>query len=447
MNKLLETVRQTIAEYAMLTPGETVLAALSGGADSVALLLSLLELGYPVRACHLHHGLRGAEADRDVQFCRELCRKTGVELTVRCEDAAEHAQKTGQSVETAARELRYAFFREIAGDGKTATAHTADDNLETMLFHLARGSGPDGLAGIPPVRDRIIRPLLACTRCEIEDFLAARGQGFVTDSTNLEDAYTRNRIRHAVTPVLRTINPRAAQAAAGLAAQLRRDGDYLESRAEELLQSAARENGWDAGVLAAAHPAVRTRALRLACRNAGMPLRDFTGRHVAALEALLENGCPSAHIDLPGGFIAGREYALLKIGRRAAPCAGEMEIPVALPFSGRLAGNGAQVHIFPAQKKQVFNNSFNTFFVDCDTIDLSTLVLRTRRAGDRLRLTAKGGSKALKKILIDKKIPAARRDMLAVLADKNGPIAVQSVGMDVRCRPQGGCVYEICFEG
>ena len=144
MNKLLETVRRTIAEYAMLTPGETVLAALSGGADSVALLLSLLELGYPVRACHLHHGLRGAEADRDVQFCRELCRKTGVELTVRCENAADYAQRTGQSVETAARELRYAFFREIARDGKTATAHTADDNLETRRRAGRPGRDPAG---------------------------------------------------------------------------------------------------------------------------------------------------------------------------------------------------------------------------------------------------------------------------------------------------------------
>ena len=186
MDKFLRKIQQTIAEYGMLKPGEPVLVALSGGADSVALLLSLRELGYPVRACHLHHGLRGGEADRDERFCRELCAQKGVRLSVRRVDAAAYARETHESVETAARALRYAFFRETAGGSKTATAHTADDNLETMLFHLARGTGLDGLAGIPPVRDGIVRPLITCTREEVEAFLAARGQGFVTDSTNLE---------------------------------------------------------------------------------------------------------------------------------------------------------------------------------------------------------------------------------------------------------------------
>lgn len=448
MDKFLRKIQQTIAEYGMLKPGEPVLVALSGGADSVALLLSLRELGYPVRACHLHHGLRGGEADRDERFCRELCAQKGVRLSVRRVDAAAYARETHESVETAARALRYAFFRETAGESKTATAHTADDNLETMLFHLARGTGLDGLAGIPPVRDGIVRPLITCTREEVEAFLAARGQGFVTDSTNLERDYTRNRIRYEAVPVLKTLNPKAATAAAGLAARLRADRAYLDGRAKELLGQAAQNGGWDVQTLAAAPAALRSRALRLLCESTGMPLHNFTARHVAALEALLASANPAAHADLPGGVIARREYHLLKIEpKNSAFKADYASVPVKIPFEGTLGAGAARVSVRAVQKNQVFYKSFNTFYAGCDTIDIPTLVLRTRRTGDRLRLTENGGSKTLKKILIDRKIPGTQRDRLAVLADRYGVVAVQSVGMDISRTPREGGVLEIRFEG
>ena len=446
MDKFVQKVRQTMEAHHMLETNEPVLAALSGGADSVALLLALTELEIPVSACHLHHGLRGAEADRDEQFCRSLCAKLGIALTVRHADAAAYARKVHESVETAARNLRYAFFAEIADGRKTATAHTADDNLETVLFHLARGSGLDGLCGIPPVRERIVRPLIACTREEIEAFLASRGQEFVTDSTNLQPAYTRNRIRQEVVPVLRALNPQAVETVSALTARLRTDRDYLEEQAQALLSQAAQNGGWRAELLADAHPALRTRALRIACQQSGMPARDFTARHVAALEALLRNPNPSAQIDLPAGFAARREYDLLRVEKKQKPADFE-QIPVRIPFDGRLGAGAARVTVRPVQKNQVFYNSFNTFYVGCDTIDIPTFVLRTRRTGDRLRLNRHGGSRPLKKILIDKKIPAPQRGTLAVLADQNGVIAVQSVGTDIsRCPGQGG-IFEIRFEG
>ena len=446
MDKFVQKVRQTMDTHHMLETNEPVLVALSGGADSVALLLALTELGIPVSACHLHHGLRGAEADRDEQFCRSLCAKLGIALTVRHADAAAYAREVHESVETAARNLRYAFFAEIADGRRTATAHTADDNLETVLFHLARGSGLDGLCGIPPVRERIVRPLIACTREEIEAFLASRGQEFVTDSTNLQPAYTRNRIRQEVVPVLRALNPQAVETVSALTARLRTDRDYLEEQAQALLSQAAQNGGWRAELLADAHPALRTRALRIACQQSGMPARDFTARHVAALEALLRNPNPSAQIDLPAGFAARREYDLLRVEKKQKPADFE-QIPVRIPFDGRLGAGAARVTVRPVQKNQVFYNSFNTFYVGCDTIDIPTFVLRTRRTGDRLRLNRHGGSRPLKKILIDKKIPAPQRGTLAVLADQNGVIAVQSVGTDIsRCPGEGG-IFEIRFEG
>lgn len=446
MDKFLQKVRDAIRTYRMLESGQPVLAALSGGADSVALLLALRTLGYVVRACHVHHGLRGAEADRDEAFCRSLCEAQRIALDVRRVDAAAHAREHGLSIETAAREVRYAALEAAAGGCAIATAHTANDNLETMLFHLARGTGAAGLAGIPPVRDRIVRPLLTCTRDEVEAFLAARGQGFVVDSTNLTGDYTRNQIRRTAVPALLALNARAAENAGALGARLRQDDDCLEREAARLLERAAGNQGWQVGVLRQAHPAVRTRALRQICAACGMRKKDLSARHIAALERLAAGEDPSARIDLPEGFCAMREYGLLKLARRteqAVPAAGE--VPVR--SCGSFANGSLRVSLRRIEKNLDFYKSFNTFYVGCDTIDLSTCVLRTRRTGDRLRLTAQGGSKTLKKLLIDKKIPSARRDRLAVLADQNGLIAVQSVGIDVSRRPQGGAIFEIRFEG
>ena len=193
---MLDTVKRTISDYMMLETGENVLVALSGGADSAALLLSLRELGYSVRAFHLNHCLRGAESDRDEAFCRRLCEKLGVELTVERVDIA--AAAGDSAVEETARRIRYARLEHAAHGAKIAVAHNADDNLETMLFHLVRGTGAKGLTGIPPVRGRIIRPLIEVERREIEAFLRERGQDFVTDSTNADTVYTRNRLRQEV---------------------------------------------------------------------------------------------------------------------------------------------------------------------------------------------------------------------------------------------------------
>ena len=201
---LEQQAARTIARYDMLRPGQPVLAALSGGADSVALVCVLRALGYAVRAYHLNHCLRGQESERDAAFVHSLCTKLDVPLTLEREDAAAYAAQTGESVETAARKLRYARLSGCAarqGITRIATAHTADDNLETMLFHLARGTGTRGMAGIPPVRGQIIRPLWTATRAEVEAYLSGLGQDFVVDSSNLSLDYTRNRIRHTVVPL------------------------------------------------------------------------------------------------------------------------------------------------------------------------------------------------------------------------------------------------------
>lgn len=445
---MLETIKRTIMAHDMLAPGEPVLVALSGGADSVALLLVMRELNYPVRAFHLNHWLRGAEADRDEKFCRSLCARLGVALTVERADVAAAAREQGRGVEETARRIRYERLQEAARGKKIATAHTADDNLETVLFHLVRGTGPKGLAGIPPVRGQIIRPLLDVERVQIEAYLAEIGQDYVTDSSNADEIYTRNRLRHTVVPALRAIQPAAAQSARRLGELLRQDEACLDSLAQECLVQAERPDGaWDIAPLERAHPAVRTRALRSWLAQQGMPLRDLTQRHIQALDALLENENPSACCDLPHGFAVRREYGAIRLLSGVETSVELPEIPLSVPFEGMVWDGRVRLSLRHLEKNEVFYKTFNTFCVDCGTIDFASLCVRTRCAGDRIRLTAHGGSRTLKKLLIDRKVPRFRRDLLAVIADKYGVIAVQDIGMDDARLPQGGARMQIKIEG
>ncbi len=234
---MITKVKQAVENYNMLSAGSEVTVALSGGADSVALLYAMKELGgLRLRAAHLNHMLRGEEADRDEEFCQELCKRLEIPLITERIDIAEIAEKTGESIELCARKQRYAFFERAAAGGIIATAHTADDNLETVIFNLARGTGLSGLCGIPPVRDNIVRPLIYCQRAEIEEYLSKKGQAFCTDSSNSQDAYTRNYIRHNISPLLERLNPAVKQNAVLMCEGLRYDSEYIKSSAAELIK-------------------------------------------------------------------------------------------------------------------------------------------------------------------------------------------------------------------
>ena len=237
-----------------------VTAALSGGADSVCLLHCLRAcreaFGLRLSAIHVQHGLRGEESLRDEQFCRTLCTAWEIPLTVVPVQVPQH---TG-SLEAAARECRYAAFAAHA-DGYVATAHTASDNFETMLFRLVRGTGLKGLAGIPPVRERYLRPLLQVSRAEVEQYLRDQDIGYVTDSTNLTDDYARNFLRHQAVPLLQKQNPALEQSAAETADILRTEEDYLAQAAEAAYAQARQPDGSLRG-LRMLHPALQRRCIR-----------------------------------------------------------------------------------------------------------------------------------------------------------------------------------------
>lgn len=454
---MLDNVLHTIHAYDMIHREETVLCAVSGGADSVALLRVMLELreqlGIRVCACHLNHALRGAEAVRDENFVRALCEQLSVPHVIERCDVQSYAEQHGQGVEEAARDVRYAFFREAAahlGAQKIATAHTLDDNLETMLFYLARGAGTHGMGGIPPVRREIIRPFIGCTRGRIETYLYELHQPYVNDSSNDSADYTRNRIRREVVPVLREINPRAAEAAGRTAALLRLDEAYLKSQAEALGEalSVRVPAGYllECADIMDAPEALRGRILRRALREVGMPMGECTAGMIRKITALTCGANPSAVLHLPGKLIAERRYERLFLGLPAeAAVPGEVRLHNG--FSKILWEYGAKLTVISHNKGQDFNKTFNTFYVDCGKIDLNTLCLRTRRAGDILRLHENSGHRTLKRLMIDRRIPRAERDRLGVIADKGGVIAVQSIGLDFDRKPDGGPVLEIRFEG
>ena len=266
-----------LRQYSLFTQGDRIAVGVSGGADSVALLRFLAVLREEYRweliVCHIHHGLRGAEADRDEQFVRELAGQLGLPYAVRHIDAAALALENHLSVEEAGRNARYAFFAETAGEGgRIATAHTLDDTIETVLMNLIRGTGLHGLCGIPRIRGNIVRPLLDVTRAEVEEYLALLGQPYCTDSTNLSNDYTRNRVRHDILPRLRELNPNFTGAMARMLPQLAAQWGLTE----QLAESAAQQ-------LHMTQPAV-TRAIQELESYYGVKLFERMGRRLPVTE-------------------------------------------------------------------------------------------------------------------------------------------------------------------
>jgi tRNA(Ile)-lysidine synthase len=226
---MIKKVIHTINKFSLLKKTQNVTIALSGGADSTALFLVLYELGYAVNALHINHGIRGEEAKRDENFCRELCEKHKISLEIKTFNIPEIARENKKGVEETARNIRYECFAE---NETTATAHTADDNAETVLFNLIRGTGLKGLCGIPPIREGIVRPLIECSRAEVEAFLKHRNQEFVTDSSNLSDDYTRNKIRRNLIPIIKEINPNFPSTLVNMIKALTLENEFIEKSAD-----------------------------------------------------------------------------------------------------------------------------------------------------------------------------------------------------------------------
>lgn len=422
---------QTIEEYHMLEPSETVLVALSGGADSVSLLhrFAALRRERPLTllAAHVNHGLRGEEADRDEAFCQRLCEEWEVPFFLKRVSVPGERARTGESEEECARRLRYAFLQAQAQrqGARLATAHTADDNLETILLNLVRGTGLRGLCGIPPVRGRIIRPLLFVERREVEEYCAVHGLSYVTDSTNLCNLYTRNRIRAQVTPVLKALNPSLLSVVSRMTRLLGAEESLLQEQAREGLAAARREDGLDAAVLLRLPAPLRYRALAMAAGEAGGSLASV---HVPMLEGILKKG---GSTDLPGAVRMTVRRGRLSVQKKEdGGFAGLPETPLAVPGRTTAGKCCIQVRKIEGNGQNIYNFLFNNA-LDYAKIK-GTLRVRSRRPGDKLSLPRRNGSKTLKKLFQESAVSVQQRDNIPVVADEEGVVWVAGFGCDRR---------------
>jgi len=401
-NKLLAFLK----EQNMVQPGDTVICAVSGGADSVAMLFAFYllkeKLAIRLEAAHFNHHLRGEESDRDEAFVRSFCDRYDIPLHL----GGGQIIPGKKGLEAAARDARYAFLRTL--DGKIATAHTADDNAETVLMHLIRGTGLKGLGGIAPVQGNIIRPMLRLTRAEVEAFNAEWCLSHVEDSSNETDAFLRNRIRHHVMPLLKAENPKLAENLSQMALHLREDEILLSSQANFDTLPPVES-------LKAMPKALRTRALDAFLKQSGVP--ELEDSHIALAEALVFSENPSAKGYFPGGITIRRSYDRL-----------EPQTEVGIPEETQLFCPGetefGSYRIVCSAATQIINTP-DTFTV----VPRGTITIRSRLSGDTIRL--RGGSKSVKKLFIDRKIPAVQRLHIPVICDEAGILGVCSLGTNM----------------
>ena len=388
LNKLEDFLRQ----YQMIEAGDHIICAVSGGADSVALLWAMFllkeKLGIELSAAHFNHHLRGAESDRDQQFVKDFC--DGYSIPLHLGSGEVTPGKKG--LEAAARDARYAFLRSLPG--KIATAHTADDNAETVLMHLVRGTGLKGLGAIAPISGNVIRPMLGITRTEVEAFLQEYHLSYITDSSNETDAFLRNRLRHHVMPLLKEENPRLSENLSAMALRLRQDEEALAQLAET-------DAPLSVAALRAQLPAVRARSLEQFLKKSGV--REPEAQHIELAQALVFSDNPSARGNFPGGVTISRNYDTLEV--LTAP-----------------AQNQLLLICSPADE---IINTLDVFTVQ----PVGTVRIRARQTGDAIRLS--GGTKSLKKLFIDRKIPAARRESIPVVCDDAGILGVYGIGVNL----------------
>ncbi len=414
---MVNKVLQFTAENGLLKDGDRVLVALSGGADSVCLLHMILQMKahflIDVDAVHINHNLRGEEALRDADFCAELCETLCVRLHTESVDVTALAQEKNISIETAAREARYTTFdvlTEKYAYTKIAVAHNANDQAETVLMHLLRGSGLDGLRGILPMRDKIIRPLLSVSREEIEEYITKNNLSYVTDSTNLEDAYLRNRIRHDLLPkLIEAYNPNFVETMLQTTSLLQKDAQFFA----ELTDSYEKERICRSGNYYVVHtknyPEQQAVSLRLMKQAIAMCIgqsQDIPFDTILRCDALCREKEVGKSVDLPFGYCARMEQnARLVLGKKSAATPYQYFTGEAFPCEIVLA-NGS-VWIEPA-------DSLGKELPDCVYFDLDKLegliCIRNRRAGDVLQLKGLAGTKKLKEYFIDAKIPKHLRD-------------------------------------
>jgi tRNA(Ile)-lysidine synthase len=451
---LFRRVAEVVRREGLLRPDDRVLVGVSGGPDSVCLLALLSELresgrlpGLRLHIAHVNYGLRGAESDGDEAFVRELGARLGVGVSV---ERARLTPKSGGSLQSRAREIRYAFFARLLREQElaaVATGHTADDQAETVLLWLIRGAGTGGLAGIPVLREgRIIRPLLGVTRRDVLDYLACRGFSYRSDATNVGTMYRRNRIRHEVLPLLRSFNPRIVEGLAREAEILAADAAVLEDLDRDrwrdvVVEAVPGRVVLDRARLAAQPLGLRRRLVRQALALMRGNVRGLTFRHVDDILGALLEGSEGAGLNLPGGVRVARAGEGLRFGVGEAEHEGGADqvwasgLPLPIPGEVRVGASGRLIGAVEGRLEgREGPEGRSQVVVDGDQLR-GPLVVRAWRPGDWFCPAGMGGKrKKLQDFFVDQKVRRDERGRVPLVVAPAGIVWVVGYRGDERFR-------------
>jgi tRNA(Ile)-lysidine synthase len=460
--ELLETVRKTISEHQMFVSGDTVVVGVSGGPDSLCLLHLLKELGVRLHAGHLEHGIRGEESEADAAYVERLARTWDVPVTVEHGDVPAYAAEHKLAIEEAARRVRYLFLGRVArevGAPCVAVGHNADDQVETILMHLMRGSGLGGLRGMLPVQTlgaegwwsgptlRLVRPLLEVSREEIEAYCHEHGLEPRFDRSNLDLTYHRNRIRHELIPYLESFNPRLRDVLRRSARAIADDYDYLRAQGLEAFQRLATESedsiAFPLQPWLELHPSLQRQLLREAIRRLRKSLRDITWTHVEQARRGAEGKATGAKVTLPQGLFLYKGYDRIVIGEELSipdlPLLAEESLPVAVPGTTQIPDSDWRLYAAVTTVDHMPEEALRNTDPWQAYLDLGQtgdqLRLRARRTGDHFQPLGMGGqSKGLNAFLIDAKVPHHIRDRLPLVVSSTYIVWVGGHRIDERAK-------------
>lgn len=419
---MLEKIITTIKNENMLTPNDKVLVALSGGADSVCLALVLKELGYAVGAAHINHKIR-EEADSDMYFVTQFCEKQSIKLHILEKDVKKAAKEQKISEELAGRNIRYSFFYQLEkenGYTKIAVAHNKNDNAETMLLNLLRGSGSRGLCAIPKMRGKIVRPLIDVSRSEIEKYLEEKGQTFVTDKTNFQCDYNRNKIRNIIIPQLQEINPNFIDNAARTSEIIKEENDFLDKCASQFVEYDEEIAYVYKKEFLTAHKTIKARIIRIAYEYAAGTGKDLEKRHT---DYIIENTAEETLgniIELGFNTLCYAEYDKICFAQKKEQISFCYEFEIGKTIEIPEISTKVTAKYIPVSEIEYGNGA--EYF----DIQIEKLTVRNFREGDTIIPMGMTSSKKIKEILINEKIPQKER-CKKVIVEENEILCVLGV--------------------
>lgn len=439
---IIEKAKQTIEKYNMLSIGDHVLVGLSGGPDSVCLLqiLNMLKASYKLKisAAYIDHGLRPEEVPNEIEFCRKLCDSLNIPFYTQSVNVREYAEKEKINIQEAARILRYGALEQISlyiNAHKIAIAHNADDQAETVIMRLLRGAGPAGLSGIPPVRKKIIRPLIEVERAEIEKFLSEKNISYIIDSSNESLKYLRNKIRKTLMPVIKSISPQAIKIISKTADILREENDYINvTVTKTLMRLMSRKT--DKTVELFCNPmevlniVILRRALRFAIDSV-KGLKGLSFDHIEDIIRLIKTGKPGDRIYLPQGVRAIKGYSTLVITAEPPKKLSTYEVNSPQDIYLKETSMVLSLKEIKREELQDFGDGKNTIYVDMDKIKFP-LIVRARKPGDYFYPFGFGKKKKLQDFFVDEKVPRDERDAVPIIESDGNIVCIAGYRLDDR---------------